>query len=195
MLWWDDVAKGLAKLNQQNDTSQENGETTDTTTPPADTTPPATLSDNGKAWFIHPVTMHIFNFESCVCNKHITEDQFKSIMPNDILRNGLFYKMNNDLKNTSLSTFLLKLNKYFTQHNVTSCLQKAHFISQILCESDFLEQQKNIKIRMVQRLLIGTIIKEAQIIMVEDLFKLPITIIMTLSVNILITTHLKITRI
>jgi N-acetylmuramoyl-L-alanine amidase len=42
MLWWDDVAKGLAKLNQPQDT------------------PPATLSDNGKAWFIHPVAMKMF---------------------------------------------------------------------------------------------------------------------------------------
>jgi hypothetical protein len=57
MLWWDDVAKGLAKLNQQNDTPPENGETTDTTTTPADTTPPATLSTDGKAWFIHPIIM------------------------------------------------------------------------------------------------------------------------------------------
>ncbi|MWN91333.1 hypothetical protein GQ597_11560 [Gilliamella sp. Pra-s65] len=32
MLWWDDVAKGLAKLNQQNDTPPENGEATNATT-------------------------------------------------------------------------------------------------------------------------------------------------------------------
>ncbi len=57
MLWWDDVAKGLAKLNQQNDTPPENGETTDTTTTPADTTPPAMLNADGKAWFMHPVAM------------------------------------------------------------------------------------------------------------------------------------------
>jgi hypothetical protein len=35
MLWWDDVAKGLSKLNQQNDTPPENGEATNTTTPPS----------------------------------------------------------------------------------------------------------------------------------------------------------------
>ncbi|WP_176700599.1 glycoside hydrolase family protein, partial [Gilliamella sp. App4-10] len=63
MLWWDDVAKGLSKLNQQNDTPPENGETTDTTTPPADTTPPATLSADGKAWFIHPVAMIILFYK------------------------------------------------------------------------------------------------------------------------------------
>jgi hypothetical protein len=34
MLWWDDVAKGLAKLNQPKNTPPENGETTNTTPPP-----------------------------------------------------------------------------------------------------------------------------------------------------------------
>ncbi|OCG18102.1 lysozyme [Gilliamella sp. WF3-4] len=60
MLWWDDVAKGLSKLNQQNDTPPKNGEATSATTATTtatDTTPPATLSDDGKAWFIHPVTI------------------------------------------------------------------------------------------------------------------------------------------
>ncbi|WP_202115095.1 glycosyl hydrolase 108 family protein [Gilliamella sp. Pas-s27] len=62
MLWWDDVAKGLAKLNQQNDTPPKNGETTSTptaTTTATDTTPPATLSADGKAWFIHPVGISV----------------------------------------------------------------------------------------------------------------------------------------
>jgi hypothetical protein len=57
MLWWDDVAKGLAKLNQPQDTPPENGETTNTTTTPTDSAPPATLNADGKAWFIHPVAM------------------------------------------------------------------------------------------------------------------------------------------
>jgi hypothetical protein len=57
MLWWDDVAKGLAKLNQPKNTPPENGETTNTTTTPTDSAPPATLSADGRAWFIHPVAM------------------------------------------------------------------------------------------------------------------------------------------
>ncbi|WP_085166117.1 lysozyme, partial [Gilliamella bombi] len=57
MLWWDDVAKGLSKLNQQNDTPPKNGETTNTPTTEAETSPSATLSADGKAWFIHPVTI------------------------------------------------------------------------------------------------------------------------------------------
>ncbi|OCG18469.1 hypothetical protein A9G23_01215 [Gilliamella sp. App4-10] len=74
MLWWDDVAKGLAKLNQQNNTPPENGETTDTTTTPADTTPPATLSADGKAWFMHPIALFNFKPKSC-----ITVDMLKQI--------------------------------------------------------------------------------------------------------------------
>jgi hypothetical protein len=62
MLWWDDVAKGLAKLNQPKGTSPENGETTNTTTTQTDSAPPATLSADGRAWFIHPVAL--FNFVS-----------------------------------------------------------------------------------------------------------------------------------
>ncbi|OCG26591.1 hypothetical protein A9G45_10890 [Gilliamella sp. HK2] len=57
MLWWDDVAKGLAKLNQPKNTPPENGETANTTTTPTDSAPPATLSADGRAWFIHPVAM------------------------------------------------------------------------------------------------------------------------------------------
>ncbi|OCG18474.1 hypothetical protein [Gilliamella sp. App4-10] len=61
MLWWDDVAKGLAKLNQPKDTPPENGETTNTTTTPTDSAPLATLSADGKAWFIHPMIMLNFS--------------------------------------------------------------------------------------------------------------------------------------
>ncbi|OCG56623.1 hypothetical protein A9G36_02795 [Gilliamella sp. Choc6-1] len=50
MLWWDDVAKGLSKLNHPKDT------------------PSATLSANGKAWFIHPVEM-ITSFYKNINNK------------------------------------------------------------------------------------------------------------------------------
>ncbi|WP_294616074.1 glycoside hydrolase family 19 protein, partial [uncultured Gilliamella sp.] len=103
------------------------------------------LSSNGKVWFIHPVAIHIFDIKNCMCNKSITEDQFKSIMPNDILNNGLFYRMNNNLKNTAISIFLSSLNRNFIQYNITSCLQKAHFISQVLCESDFFRTSEEYK--------------------------------------------------
>ena len=151
MLWWDDVAKGLAKQKQQtqqSDATTENSKTAAPSTKQTETSStPATLSQNGKVWFMHPIGIQIFNFESCMCNKCITEEQFKSIIPVDVLKNGLFHKMNNNLKNISIDTFLSKLNSYFIQYNVTSCLQKAHFISQILCESDFFRTSEEYKNR------------------------------------------------
>jgi hypothetical protein len=57
MLWWDDVAKGLAKLNQTNGTYPKNTNTTDTKVTPTDSASPATLSADGKVWFIHPLAM------------------------------------------------------------------------------------------------------------------------------------------
>lgn len=60
MLWWDDVVKGLAKQSQQTDTTAENGKGADTSTAPANSTPPATLSKDGKVWFIHPISLFKF---------------------------------------------------------------------------------------------------------------------------------------
>jgi hypothetical protein len=89
MLWWDDVAKGLAKLNQPKNTPPENGETTNTTTPPTDSAPPATLSDDGKAWFIHPVAMvGYFNIKSIgIVTYHIYHDgKIEKHIPQEILK-------------------------------------------------------------------------------------------------------------
>ena len=151
MLWWDDVVEGLAKQSQQTEQSDTETEKSQTSPPSTEQTEtsstPATLSQNGKVWLMHPVGIQIFNFDSCMCNKCITEEQFKSIIPVDVLKNGLFHKMNNNLKNISIDTFLSKLNSYFIQYNVTSCLQKAHFISQILCESDFFRTSEEYKNR------------------------------------------------
>ncbi|MCX8701372.1 hypothetical protein J3U11_09835 [Gilliamella sp. B2840] len=64
MLWWDDVAKGLAKQSQQterSDAETKKEQSADTTTNQTETSStPATLSQNGKVWFMHPLTL--FNF-------------------------------------------------------------------------------------------------------------------------------------
>ncbi|OCG24132.1 hypothetical protein A9G45_10945 [Gilliamella sp. HK2] len=89
MLWWDDVAKGLAKLNQPKDTPPENGETTNTTTTPTDSAPPATLSADGRAWFIHPVAMvGYFNIKSIgIVTYHIYHDgKIEKHIPQEILK-------------------------------------------------------------------------------------------------------------
>jgi hypothetical protein len=78
MLWWDDVAKSLAKLNQTNSTQPEN----------AKTTPPATLSADGKAWFIHPVAVaDYFNIKVAdIVTYHIYHDgRIEKHIPQEIL--------------------------------------------------------------------------------------------------------------
>ncbi|WP_218057390.1 peptidoglycan recognition protein family protein, partial [Gilliamella sp. Fer1-1] len=92
MLWWDDVAKGLAKLNQPKDTPPENGETTNTTTTPTDSAPPATLSADGRAWFIHPVQIMslinkktYINNEGFICSDSITQYQVKKLERGNII--------------------------------------------------------------------------------------------------------------
>jgi hypothetical protein len=120
MLWWDDVAKGLAKLNQPKDTPPENGETTNTTTTPTDSAPPATLSADGKAWFIHPLEMFKFSIWEDLINvetflikyerehknfkakeEDIVSDlnqQSKDTLRGIIERINLFYKKNSEFK-------------------------------------------------------------------------------------------------
>jgi hypothetical protein len=118
----DDVAKGLAKLNQPKDTPPENSETTNTTTTPTDSAPPATLNADGRAWFIHPVAL--FNFIPKFC---ITVDMLKQIFTyvsnnrldllqfivNDINVHMNKYRLDTPLR---LSHFLLKLDKKLAYH-------------------------------------------------------------------------------
>ena len=54
MLWWDDVAKGLAKQNQQNKSEQSK---TNNESDSSDITLPATLNLDGQASFIHPMML------------------------------------------------------------------------------------------------------------------------------------------
>ncbi|WP_334320993.1 M23 family metallopeptidase, partial [Gilliamella apicola] len=54
MLWWDDVAKGLAKQNQQNKSEQSKTNTESNT---SNITLPATLNLDGQASFIHPMML------------------------------------------------------------------------------------------------------------------------------------------
>ena len=61
-LWWDDVVKGLANQNQSTTDSGAISENESTPSTPTEQTepeapPPATLNPNGKAWFIHPISI------------------------------------------------------------------------------------------------------------------------------------------
>jgi predicted chitinase len=115
MLWWEDVAKGLAKLNQQNDTPPENGETTNTTTPPTDSAPPATLSADGRAWFIHPVAL--FNFKPKFC---ITVDMLKQI----------FTSVSNNRRDL-LQFIVNDINVHMNKYKLDTPLRLSHFFAQI----------------------------------------------------------------
>ncbi|OCG62436.1 hypothetical protein A9G48_08455 [Gilliamella sp. wkB18] len=107
MLWWDDVAKGLSKLSQPKDTPSENGETTNTT--------PATLSADGRAWFIHPVAL--FNFKPKFC---ITVDMLKQIFT---------YVSNNRL---DLLQFIVNdINVHMNKYRLDTPLRLSHFFAQI----------------------------------------------------------------
>jgi predicted chitinase len=115
MLWRDDVAKGLAKLNQPKNTSPENGETTNTTTTPTDLAPPATLSADGRAWFIHPVAL--FNFKPKFC---ITVDMLKQI----------FTSVSNNRRDL-LQFIVNDINVHMNKYKLDTPLRLSHFFAQI----------------------------------------------------------------
>ncbi|WP_218056063.1 peptidoglycan-binding domain-containing protein, partial [Gilliamella sp. wkB108] len=57
-LWWKDVVNGLANQNQpttEDNAGNVNGANTQTAQ--TDTSPPATLNQDGKAWYIHPISI------------------------------------------------------------------------------------------------------------------------------------------
>ncbi|TEA26347.1 glycoside hydrolase family 19 protein [Candidatus Schmidhempelia bombi] len=140
MLWWDDVAKGLAKLNQTNGTQPENTNTTDTKVTPIDSASPTTLSADGKAWFIHPVQII-----SIVNKKYqITTDFLEKVMnktgkwfngkgggktfeENFILNYPDIYQIDKTL-------FVSLLNSSLKKFNITTPYQKAHFLAQCFHE-------------------------------------------------------------
>ncbi|MWN91335.1 hypothetical protein GQ597_11570, partial [Gilliamella sp. Pra-s65] len=144
MLWWDDVAKGLAKLNQQNDTPPENGEATNATTATTtatDTTPPATLSADGKAWFIHPVQIM-----SIVNEKYqITTDFLEKVMNKtgkwfNGKGGGKTFEENfrlnyPDVYQIDKTLFVSLLNNSLKKFNIITPYQKAHFLAQCFHES------------------------------------------------------------
>jgi hypothetical protein len=115
MLWWDDVAKGLAKLNQANGTHPENTNITDTKVIPTDSASPATLSADGRAWFIHPIAL--FNFKPKFC---ITVDMLKQIFT---------YVSNNRL---DLLQFIVNdINVHMNKYRLDTPLRLSHFFAQI----------------------------------------------------------------
>ena len=97
MLWWDDVAKGLAKQKQQ--TEQSDAETkkeqsADASSKQTQTSSTlATLSQNGRVWFIHPVAMvDYFNIKKSCWHEPLEYPQRTCYSSNTFLNkwNGAF---------------------------------------------------------------------------------------------------------
>ena len=90
MLWWDDVAKGLAKQSQQ--TEQSDAETqkeqlADISTNQTQTSSTlATLSQNGRVWFIHPLSLvtvfYVQPITACIKYSQITFGWFLLLFVN-----------------------------------------------------------------------------------------------------------------
>lgn len=69
------------------------------------------------------------------------------VLPKDVLNKGLFYRSQYPkMKNLTMETFLILLNKAMSKFEINTCLRKAHFLAQIACEGDMFrttEEYKN----------------------------------------------------
>ncbi|MEM8940243.1 MAG: glycoside hydrolase family 19 protein, partial [Bacteroidota bacterium] len=73
----------------------------------------------------------------CYCNKEIDLELINQILPADVKEKGLFYKSRySQISGLSIDEFLTSLNKSMEDFEIKTCLQKAHFLSQILLECD-----------------------------------------------------------
>lgn len=69
----------------------------------------------------------------CFCQKELTEDIFEKILP----KSGLFSTSKYPkIKGLDKTVFLENLNKTFAKFEINTCLRKAHFLAQVLCESN-----------------------------------------------------------
>ena len=71
------------------------------------------------------------------CSEDIDSNLLNLILPDDVKKKGLFYKSRySQISKISIDDFLLSLNKSMNDYGIKTCLQKAHFLSQILLECD-----------------------------------------------------------
>ncbi|SPL72379.1 PAAR domain-containing protein [Acinetobacter stercoris] len=85
--------------------------------------------------------------ETCFCDKEISLELLKQILPKEALSKGLFYKsVYPKIKGLDINKFLELLNKYMKEYEINTCMRKAHFLAQISCEGDHFrttEEYKN----------------------------------------------------
>ena len=125
MLWWDDVAKGLAKQNNTNATnsnSANKSSTVDTVTPSAE------FSTKGLAWFISPIALIDYMSQK---NGGITVDMLRKI----------YTKANDKVLNMIASS----INKHYALFHLDTPLRLTHFFAQSL-------QEVSVKCRIIESL-------------------------------------------
>jgi predicted chitinase len=108
LVWWDDAKAGLAEL------------------PAPD------------VFHINPVAL-VGNFsrKGCSCGIPITKELFRTILPNDVLQHGLFYKAYcESVRNFSSDAFLSILNRNVLKYGISNCIHKVYFLSQVAHECD-----------------------------------------------------------
>ncbi|HEQ3483908.1 TPA: type VI secretion system tip protein VgrG [Vibrio cholerae] len=82
----------------------------------------------------------------CLCGRPITKDLLSKIIPSNRVKNGLFeLSKSSSLKSISVDVFLEKVNSLLLQYGIDSCLNKMHFLSQVLLESDYFKTAEEYK--------------------------------------------------
>lgn len=70
--------------------------------------------------------------QKCFCNKDIDKELLEKILPNEVLKKGLFYNSRYEsIRNTSIDELLEKLNLAFKKFEINNCLEKVHFLAQV----------------------------------------------------------------
>lgn len=83
---------------------------------------------------------------TCFCNKDITLDLLKAILPSSALSVGLFSKSAYPkIKNMDINVLLESLNKVMKEYEINTCLRKAHFLAQISVEGDHFKTTEEYK--------------------------------------------------
>ncbi|WP_152224120.1 hypothetical protein [Pseudomonas sp. SCB32] len=80
------------------------------------------LTRGGEAYFLHPLWLNGVFLTECACGRDITKEELKKISPGT----------SDDVIDANLSS----INQGFNQFHITTCRQKAHFLAQVLHESD-----------------------------------------------------------
>ncbi|WP_271411944.1 hypothetical protein [Pseudomonas sp. Q1-7] len=80
------------------------------------------LSANGETYCLHPLPLIFMFVNGCACGRDITKDEMRRISP--------------ESSETAIDAHLSSINQGFNRFGIVTCRQKAHFLAQVLHESD-----------------------------------------------------------